>query len=89
MGPPEYTRGNPGFDRTGTRFSSGCSDPFRTLYRGLSGETGEDFAEMLAFLADVRLDSVGVFPYYRRRGSGGRPFTEQVHPLPLRRARLV
>ena len=57
---------------------------------GYPGETEEDFAELLAFLADVRLDWVGVFPYYREEGTAAARLPEQVHPATKkRRARLV
>ncbi len=61
-----------------------------TFIVGYPGETEEDFAELLAFLADVRLDWVGVFPYYREEGTAAARLPEQVHPATKkRRARLV
>ena len=61
-----------------------------TFIVGYPGETEEDFAELLAFLADVRLDWVGVFPYYREEGTAAAWLPEQVHPATKkRRARTV
>ena len=61
-----------------------------TFILGYPGETEEDFQELLAFLAEVKLDWVGVFPYYREEGTAAARLPEQVHPATKkRRARMV
>ncbi len=61
-----------------------------TFIVGYPGETEEDFEELLAFMTDVRLDWVGVFPYYREEGTAAARLPEQVHPsTKKRRARMV
>ena len=40
-----------------------------TFIVGFPGETREEFAELLAFLEQVRLDRVGVFRYSREPGT--------------------
>ncbi|HHW11799.1 MAG TPA: 30S ribosomal protein S12 methylthiotransferase RimO [Firmicutes bacterium] len=61
-----------------------------TFIVGYPGETEEDFAQLLAFLAEVRLDWVGVFPYYREEGTAAARLPGQVHhATKKRRARLV
>lgn len=61
-----------------------------TFIVGYPGETEEEFEELLAFLAEARLDWVGVFPYYREEGTAAARLPEQVHPATKkRRARTV
>ncbi len=61
-----------------------------TFILGYPGETEEDFHELLAFLAEVKLDWVGVFPYYREEGTPAARLPDQVHPATKkRRARTV
>ncbi|NLM38090.1 MAG: 30S ribosomal protein S12 methylthiotransferase RimO [Firmicutes bacterium] len=61
-----------------------------TFIVGYPGETEEDFTQLLAFLAAVRLDWVGVFPYYREEGTAAARLPGQVHhATKKRRARLV
>ncbi|HHT48167.1 MAG TPA: 30S ribosomal protein S12 methylthiotransferase RimO [Firmicutes bacterium] len=61
-----------------------------TFILGYPGETEEDFRELLAFLAEVKLDWVGVFPYYREAGTAAARLPDQVHPATKkRRARTV
>lgn len=61
-----------------------------TFIVGYPGETEADFEELLAFLADVRLDWVGVFPYFREEGTAAARLPGQVHPATKkRRARQV
>lgn len=56
-----------------------------TFILGYPGETEEDFQELLAFLAEVKLDWVGVFPYYREEGTAAARLPEQVHPATKKR----
>lgn len=61
-----------------------------TFILGYPGESEEDFQELLAFLAEVKLDWVGVFPYSREEGTAAARLPDQVHPATKkRRARMV
>lgn len=49
-----------------------------TFIVGFPGETEEDFAELLAFLAETRFDRVGIFKYSREEGTKGARMEAQV-----------
>ncbi|HBL36385.1 MAG TPA: 30S ribosomal protein S12 methylthiotransferase RimO [Firmicutes bacterium] len=61
-----------------------------TFIVGYPGETEADFNELLTFLGEIRLDWVGVFPYYREEGTAAARLPAQVHhATKKRRARTV
>jgi ribosomal protein S12 methylthiotransferase len=61
-----------------------------TFILGYPGETEADFNELLTFLAEIRLDWVGVFPYYREEGTVAARLPAQVHhATKKRRVRTV
>ena len=49
-----------------------------TFLVGFPGETEQDVKELLAFLRDVRLDHVGVFPYANEEGCASEHMAGQV-----------
>lgn len=57
------------------------------LIVGFPGETDEDFAEMLAFLREMRYDSAYTFIYSKRSGTPAATMAEQV-PDDVKHARL-
>ena len=57
------------------------------LIVGFPGETDEDFAEMLAFLREMRYDSAYTFLYSKRSGTPAATMAEQV-PDEVKHARL-
>ena len=57
------------------------------LIVGFPGETDEDFAEMLAFLREMRYDSAYTFLYSKRSGTPAATMAEQV-PDDVKHARL-
>jgi len=57
------------------------------LIVGFPGETDEDFAEMLAFLREMRYDSAYTFLYSKRSGTPAATMEDQV-PDDVKHARL-
>ncbi len=51
---------------------------------GFPGETERDLAELEAFLAEARLDAVGVFGYSDEEGTEAAGYPEKVHPDEVR-----
>ena len=51
-----------------------------TFIVGFPGETDADFDELLAFVAAVRFDHVGVFTYSHEEGTGAHALTDDVAP---------
>jgi len=49
-----------------------------TLITGFPQETDEDFANMLAFVQEMKFDRLGVFPYSREEGSNAYLLKDQV-----------
>jgi len=56
-----------------------------TFIVGFPGETREEFAELLAFLEQVRLDRVGVFRYSREPGTPAATLPDQVRESVIER----
>lgn len=59
-----------------------------TFIVGYPGETEDEFAELLRFLEEARLDRVGVFVYSAEAGTPAAALPEQV-PEPVKRRRLA
>ena len=57
------------------------------LIVGFPGETDEDFAEMLAFLKEIRYDAAYTFIYSKRSGTPAAVMDNQV-PLEIKKQRL-
>ena len=56
-----------------------------TFILGYPGETEEEFKELLSFLEEIQFDWVGVFPYYREKGTPAAKIRPQVHPSTRKR----
>ena len=59
-----------------------------SLIVGFPGETEDEFEELYDFLAEYRLERVGVFAYSREEGTPAADMPEQV-PEPVKEARRV
>lgn len=58
-----------------------------TFITGFPGETEEDFAELLAFIRNVKFDRVGVFTYSDEEGTPAFELPDKVDPKIARRRR--